>query len=78
MYKKSTGRGASSRRFVQKIGEMTFLFVGGATQVSPLIFCPITSNSLPNSWRKASSFIPVICLLKKTIESTHTFLKIIT
>ena len=76
MYKKSTGRGASSRRFVQKIGEMTFLFVGGATQVSPLIFCPITSNSLPDSRRKAS-FIPVICLLKKTIESTHTFLEII-
>ena len=30
---KCTGRGASSRRFVQKIGEMTFFFVGGAAQV---------------------------------------------
>ena len=30
---KHTGRGASSRRFVQKIGEMTFFFVGGAAQV---------------------------------------------
>ena len=28
---KNTGRGASSRRFVQKIGEMTVFFVGGAT-----------------------------------------------
>ena len=33
---KYTGRGASSRRFVQKIGEMTFFFVGGATQVLPI------------------------------------------
>ena len=31
---KYTGRGASSRKFVQKIGEMTFFCVGGATQVS--------------------------------------------
>ena len=32
---KYTGRGASSRRFGQKIGEMTYdiFFVGGATQV---------------------------------------------
>ena len=31
---KLTGRGASTRRlFVQNIGEMTFFFVGGATQV---------------------------------------------
>ena len=30
---KYTGRGASSRRFVQKIGGMSFFIVGGASQV---------------------------------------------
>ena len=30
---KYTASGASSRRFVPKIGEMAFFFVGGATQV---------------------------------------------
>ena len=34
---KYTGRGASSRRFVQKIGEMTF-FCGGATEAHVFIF----------------------------------------
>ena len=32
-YEKKTGRDTSSRRFVQKIGEVTFFFVGGVTQV---------------------------------------------
>ena len=34
---KYTGKGASSGRFLQKIGEMTFFFVGGATQVVPVL-----------------------------------------
>ena len=34
---KYRGRGASSRRFVQKIGEMTF-FCGGATEAHVFIF----------------------------------------
>ena len=31
--KSTTGRGASSRKFVQKMGGMTYFFVGDATQV---------------------------------------------
>ena len=53
---KYTGRGASSRRFVQKIGEMTYFCGRCNTGVPPLairIWCPITSNRLPDAPRSA-------------------------
>ena len=47
MQEKYTGRGASSGRFVQKVGEISFFFEGSATQVSTMWY----AKALPRDFR---------------------------